>query len=138
MPDRTYLVVLLQLVALFIAQLLVNTAYADEEAIEYVQIEPTIVTNYLRKSPKKTGFIQLKAQLIVKEKFAAEKLEKHMPLVQDYIIEYLNFSEENFIKDVSKRKELRAALTLGIQELLTEQIGEPLVEEFVITQFMWN
>ena len=140
MQPKTKLSVLMQLTALFIAQLLMNPAYGEGEdgLIEFVPIEPIIITNYLKKSPKQTGYIQLKAQLIVKETLGVEKLAKHMPLVRDYVVEYLNFTEEDFIKDVSKRKELRNALTLGIQKLLTEQVGEPLVEEFVITQFMWN
>lgn len=138
MQHKTKLSLFIQLTTLFIAQLLMNPVYGEEELLEFVPIEPIIITNYLKKSSKKPGFIQLKAQLIVKEKLSVEKLEKHMPLVRDYIVEYLNFSKEDFIKDVSKRKELRTALTVGIQELLTEQIGEPLVEEFVITQFMWN
>lgn len=139
MQDRTKYIVLFQLASLFMTQLLIGLTYAEEnETIEYVQIEPIIITNYLKKSPKKTGFIQLKAQLIVKGKLNAEKLHTNIPLVRDYIVEYLNFSEESFIKDVSRRKELRTALTIGIQDLLTEHVGEPLVEEFVITQFMWN
>ena len=138
MQHRAKLTVLVQLSTLFIVQLLMNPAYGENGLVKFVPIEPIIITNYLKKSPKKTGFIQLKAQLIVKETLDAEKLEKHMPLVRDYIVEYLNFSKEDFIKDVSKRKELRAALTLGLQKLLTEEAGEPLVEEFVITQFMWN
>ena len=138
MQVKTNKVVLLQIGLVFLSSLLINMAFAEEEIIEYVQIEPIIITNYLKKSSKKTGFIQLKAQLIVKNEALVEKLEKHMPLVRDYIVEYLNFSEESFIKDVSKRKDLRAALTIGIQELLTEHVGEPLVDELVITQFMWN
>ena len=138
MHQSTKVTILLKVAILFIFQIMTLQTYSDDEIIEYVQIEPIIVTNYLKISSKKTGFIQLKAQLIVKDKLTVDKLEKHMPLVRDYIVEYLNFSEEKFIKDVSKRKELRAALTTGIQELLTEQIGESLVEELVITQFMWN
>lgn len=113
---------------------------ADESSkeIEYVQIQPVIVTNYLKKSAKKPGFIQMSAQLSVKEKKSVDLLNKHMPLVREYIIDFLSFTEESVIKDASKRNQLRLSMTSGIQKLLTKQIGQPLIEELVITHFMWD
>jgi len=121
--------------------IVVTTGLVAEEAteeIEYVQIQPIIVTNYLKKSAKKPGFVQMSAQLSVKDKLSVDKLNKHMPLIREYIVDFLSFTEEQTIKDASKRNQLRASMTKGIQKLLTEQIGQPLIEELVITHFMWD
>ena len=113
---------------------------AEEELmeLEYIPIEPVIVTNYQKKSMKKPGFIQLKAQLSVRGKESADVLLAHMPLARDYIIDFLSFTNEEVIKDASQRNQLRLSLTEGLQEMFTEQLGAPLVEELVITHFMWD
>lgn len=127
---------LLLLIALFNT---VGLCAADEKVeFEYIQIEPIIVTNYQKKSSKKPGFVQIKAQLTVTGKESVAKLIIHMPLVRDFIIEFLSFTDEKIIKDVTKRKELRATLTTGIKDMLTKEVGEPLIEELIITHFMWD
>ncbi|MCP4271671.1 MAG: hypothetical protein GY781_06850 [Gammaproteobacteria bacterium] len=113
---------------------------ADEELaeIEYVSIDPVIVTNYLKKRSKKPGFVQMKAQLSVRGKESADLVMMHMPLIRDYIVEYLSFTQEKEIKDISSRNKIRAGLSSGIQKVLTDNTGAPLVEELVITHFMWD
>ena len=127
---------LLILIALLnMAELL---AAEEQVEFEYIQIEPIIVTNYQKKSSKKPGFVQIKAQLTVKGSTSVTKLLTHMPLVRDFIIEFLSFTDEKIIKDVTKRTELRASLTTGIKDMLTKEVGEPLIEELIITHFMWD
>ncbi len=113
---------------------------ADEELaeIEYVSIDPVIVTNYLKKRSKKPGFVQMKAQLSVRGKESVDLVMMHMPLIRDYIVEYLSFTQEKEIKDISSRNKIRAGLSSGIQKVLTDNTGAPLVEELVITHFMWD
>ena len=106
--------------------------------IEYVSIEPVIVTNYLKKPSKKPGFVQLKAQLVVRSKESVDLVMMHMPLIRDYIVEFLGFTEEKVIKDVSSRNRMRLAMTTGIQKLLTDNAGAPLIEDLVFTHFMWD
>ncbi len=128
--------------ALFSLLMLLSTSIpllaAEDSNTEYVSIDPIIVTNYKSKSKKKLGFIQLSAQLTVSNSEKATKLNTHMPLVRDYIVEFLNFSDEQLIKDVTKRKTFRKDLAKGIQKMLTEEIGEPLIDELIITRYMWN
>lgn len=129
-----------KIIILLIFILSLNDIFAGEAStdLEYIRIDPVIVTNYQKKSLKKPGFIQIQAQLTVKDKISADKLEKHMPLVRDFIIDFLSFTDEKIIKDVRKRKQLRISMTKGIQKTLTKHVGEPLIEELVITHFMWN
>ena len=116
------------------------TVKAEKELadIEYVSIEPVIVTNYLKKPSKKLGYVQLKAQLVVRSKESVDLVMMHMPLIRDYIVEFLGFTEEKVIKDVSSRNRMRLAMTTGIQKLLTDNAGAPLIEDLVFTHFMWD
>ncbi|MCP3674182.1 MAG: hypothetical protein GY829_06890 [Gammaproteobacteria bacterium] len=126
------------LLVLFSLSSLVFLAEDELPALEYIPIEPVIVTNYQKKSMKKPGFIQLKAQLSVRGKESADVIVAHMPLIRDHIIDFLSFTNEKTIKDASHRNQLRESLTKGIQDMLTEQLGAPLVEELIITHFMWD
>jgi len=132
--------VLLQLILLIILYLTTLSSSAEEDLadLEYVAIEPVIVTNYQKKSAKKPGFIQIKAQLSVRGTKSAELLSNHMPLIRAYIIDFLSFTDEKLIKDSSKRTQLRLSITKGLKTMLTEQVGQPLIEELVITHFMWD
>ena len=55
--------------ALFAAQ--------GEADVRYIEIDPVIVTNYLRAKGKKPGFVQLQAQITVRGKAAEDMIEKH-------------------------------------------------------------
>ena len=111
---------------------------ANDEPIEYVPIEPVIVTNYLKKSPRKPGFIQVKAQVATRGTKSVELVTNHMPLIRDFIVEYLSFTTEALIKNPAQRNFLKEEITSGLQEMLTEQVGEPLVENIVFIHFMWD
>ena len=126
---------ILMLFGLFTVTVKAEKELAD---IEYVSIEPVIVTNYLKKRSKKPGFVQLKAQLVVRSKESVDLVMMHMPLIRDYIVEFLGFTEEKVIKDVSSRNRMRLAMTTGIQKLLTDNAGAPLIEDLVFTHFMWD
>jgi len=132
--------ILLQLFIIILFHLFSIKTFAKKDATDtsYISIEPVIITNYLRKSARKPGFIQMKAQLSVTGKEAAKLVSFHMPLIKDYIIEFLSFTSEKTIKDISKRSQLRASMSTGIQELLIEHTGAPQIEELVITHFMWD
>ena len=106
--------------------------------ISYVEIDPVIVTNFLRPKGKKPGFVQLQAQITVHSTVAADAVEKHMPLIRDTIIEFLSFTEEEVIKDVTKRRQLREQLAAKIKQTLKKVLGNAYAEDLVITHFMWG
>ena len=106
--------------------------------ISYVEIDPVIVTNFLRAKGKKPGFVQLQAQITTHSTVAHDTIAKHMPLIRDTIIDFLSFTEEATIKDVSKRKQLRESLTKKVKDKLNEVLGNPYAEDLVITHFMWG
>ena len=82
--------------------------------------------------------MQLQAQITVHSAVASDAIEKHMPLIRHTIIEFLSFTEEEIIKDVSKRKQLREDLKKTIVDTLEEVLGNNYAEDLVITHFMWG
>ena len=113
-------------------------AAEDEGVVSYVEIDPVIVTNYLRAKGKKPGFVQLQAQITVRGKAAEDMIEKHIPLIRAVMIEYLSFTDEATIKDLSKRTMIREALLQEIKTALTDIAGDSYAENLVITHFIWG
>ena len=124
------------------ACLFVSSAVAGEEEAPletiYIEIDPIIVTNFLRAKGKKPGFVQLQATISVAGKEASDTVEKHLPLIRDTIIDFLSFTEEAVIKDISKRQEIRNSLTEQVNSRLEEVLGQPYATQLVITHFMWG
>ncbi len=129
-----------QLFIFILCSILSSQLLGEEELvdIEYISIDPVIVTNYLKEHSKKPGFVQMKAELSVRGKESVDLVMMHMPLIRDYIVEYLSFTQEKVIKDISSRNKIRAAMSSGIQKVLTDTTGAPLVDDLVITHFMWD
>ncbi len=111
---------------------------ANRDGIRYVEIEPIIVTNYLRPKGKKPGFVQVQAQLTAEGKSASDIIEDHMPLIRAVMIEYLSFTEEATIKDLNKRIEIRDALLEEIKLALTDVVGENYADSLVFTHFIYD
>jgi flagellar FliL protein len=117
----------------------ISVVAAEENSeTNFVDVNPVIITNFLRAKGKKPGFVQVQAYIGVTGKDATATVEKHMPLIRDTIIEFLSFTEEAVIKDVSKRQELRQAMFDKINSRLKEVVGHPYAEELVFTHFMWG
>ena len=115
-----------------------NPLRAEESGSEiaYIEVEPVIITNYLRAKGKKPGFVQLQTQIAVHGTEAANAVEKHLPLIRDTIIDFLSFTDEATIKDVSKRAEFRNALKAAVNQVLEKHLGYPYAEDLVITHYM--
>ena len=113
-------------------------AEEGDKVVSYVEIDPVIVTNFLREPGKKPGFVQLQAQITVHSTVASDAVEKHMPLIRDTIIDFLSFTKEEIIKDVTKRKQLREQLKKEISNTLEKVLGNNYAEDLVITHFMWG
>ena len=115
-----------------------SSAGETDSTISYVEIDPVIVTNFLRAKGKKPGFVQLQAQITVSSAVAYDAVDNNMPLIRDTIVEFLSFTDEATIKDISQRKKLRENLNNKIKEALKKVLGSSYAEDLIITHFMWG
>ena len=109
MKDFIKVSAVLQILVLSLCIVNSPPAFSEEKAkeLEYIRIDPVIITNYHKKTSKKPGFIQMAAQLSVTNKASVDLVNQHMPLIRDFIIEFLSFTDEQTIKDVKQRNQLR-------------------------------
>lgn len=130
----------LRLFLLIFLTLSFNPVSAAEEPLEiaYIEIYPIIVTNYQRTKSRKPGFVQVEAEIAVYGPVALEVVEKHLPLVRDTIIEFIGFTDEAIIKDISQRNQLRLDMKKRINSVLEKHTGYAYADDVLITKFMWE
>ena len=120
---------------------LTPTYLAEEEVLEeteYVEINPVIITNIGNPAARKLSYVQVQAQLMVRGKTAVQQVELHMPLIRDFLLEFLGFSEAELITDVTRRSEMRQKAVEGINKILTENAGQAFVDDLLITHMLWR
>ena len=121
---------------LFFACLLVipTTKAAD---YVYYGFEPAIVTNYVAVK-KKMGYVRLTVELMIEGPGNFEVVEHHSPLLRDAIITIIGQQSEEKVKSIRGRSEIQRLCELKVQNLLTQETGQPLVKKLLFTQWLDN
>ncbi len=103
---------------------------------QFVTLEPYVITNYVKPTGR-LGFVNAEVVLVVLGAEDQAALEENLPLVEDYVTQVLSAAPEETLRDVKKRNgELRQSVLSGLQKLLAEEVGRPLVQDVLFTKFL--
>ncbi|MFT6987358.1 MAG: flagellar FliL protein [Psychromonas sp.] len=121
-----------------------TTLFADEEVTEeikddyqYFLIEPDIITNYI-KPGKRIGFVRVTVELMVISKANYAVLENHEPLIRDKIITIFGEQNEDMVKSVTDRDNIRQRCLVEINDLLYAETGTKPVEALLFTKYLYQ
>ena len=92
----------------------------------YFEIATPFVVNLADKGG--IAFLQVNAQLKVKNEEIKQHLHSHMPAIQHTVMMVLSEQTSNSIGSVDGKQQLREKTLKEIQSLLTEKIGNPAIE----------
>ncbi len=81
-------------------------------------------------------FLQVNAQFKVPSEELKPHLTTHMPAIQHTMMLVLSQQTTKDIKTVAGKEKLRATALKAIQDLLKEQVGDPIIEEVYFTGFI--
>lgn len=119
----------------FVCLLAIPTTKAADYV--YYGFEPAIVTNYVAVK-KKMGYVRLTVELMIEGPNNFEVVEHHSPLLRDAIITIIGQQTEEKIKSIRGRSEIQRLCELKVQNLLTQETGQPLVKKLLFTQWLDN
>ncbi|MFA0125498.1 flagellar basal body-associated protein FliL, partial [Vibrio sp. 10N.261.48.A2] len=88
------------------------SSFAEEESgpkLAYFTLEPDLTTNFYTKG-KNLGYIQVRLDIMVANSDDLAAIEHHQPLIRDAVIELLGKQNEETIKSLSGREDLRKSL----------------------------
>ncbi|MCL1039511.1 flagellar basal body-associated protein FliL [Shewanella corallii] len=121
--------------------LLAGNARANEAQPQaeyaYYGFEPEIVTNYIS-NRKKLGFVRVSVELMVKSPDDLLMMEHHDPLLRSAIVEILGNQQEEQIKSMTGREDIRRECYDTVNQLLKQETGEARVVNLLFTRYLYD
>ena len=112
---------------------------ADEEAMEmqpsYVSLGKPMVLN-LSSNGKRLSFLQVSADVLVKDDNAKEVVEIHVPAIRHKLIVLLSEQLATDMKSPVKREEIRKQATSEIRDMIGQMASNQDIEEVLFSQFL--
>lgn len=125
---------------LAIALLFSASSFAEEESepkLAYFTLEPDLTTNFYTKG-KKLGYIQVRLDIMVTNSKDLATIEHHQPLIRDAVIELLGKQNEETIKSLSGREDLRKTLVEHLNKILLPETGKTLIADLLFTKYLYQ
>lgn len=114
---------------------------ADDETVVvektpgYVSLGDAMVLN-LSNDSRRLTFLQLKADVLVKDDRAREIVEKHIPAIRHQLILLLSEQSALDMKTPSKRELVRQQATQQIRDIIEQVSGNKDIEEVLFSSFL--
>ncbi|CAH6824812.1 Flagellar biosynthesis protein fliL [Vibrio chagasii] len=116
------------------------SSFAEEESepkLAYFTLEPDLTTNFYTKG-KKLGYIQVRLDIMVANSKDLATIEHHQPLIRDAVIELLGKQNEETIKSLSGREDLRKTLVEHLNKILLPETGKNLIADLLFTKYLYQ
>ncbi|WP_165309995.1 flagellar basal body-associated protein FliL [Vibrio ziniensis] len=116
-----------------------NLVSAEEEApkLAYFTLEPDVTTNFYTKG-KKLGYIQVRIDVMVSNSADLPLIEKHQPLIRDAVVELLGKQNEDVIKSLAGREDLRKTLVEQLNNTLLPETGRTIIADLLFTKYLYQ
>ncbi|MBR9729302.1 flagellar basal body-associated protein FliL [Shewanella intestini] len=114
-----------------------HVAAEDKKDYAYYGFEPDIVTNYIS-NRKKLGFVKISVELMVNDPTDLVALEHHDPLLRSAIVEILGNQEEDKVKSLSGREEIRRECFEMVNRLMQQETGKETVVNLLFTKYLYD
>ena len=127
-------------IILAITLLFSASSFAEEELapkLAYFTLEPDLTTNFYTKG-KKLGYIQVRLDIMVANSKDLATIEHHQPLIRDAVIELLGKQNEETIKSLSGREDLRKTLVEHLNKILLPETGKTLIADLLFTKYLYQ
>lgn len=100
----------------------------------YYDFKPPFIVNFQVKGRRR--FVQVALSVLTRNETVVKALEQHMPLIRNNLL--MTFSAQDFetLRTPEGKEALRQAVLEEIQKVLTEETGEPGVEQVLYTNFV--
>ncbi|MCE2572387.1 flagellar basal body-associated protein FliL [Motilimonas eburnea] len=128
------------LLCLFLLLFISAPSLAEEEkagGIAYYAFEPDIITNYI-KPGKRIGYVRVAVEFQLASASDLAVIEHHDPLLRDAMIEIFGRQDEQKIKSLTGREEIRDACLQQVNKLLVQEAGIKGVSNVIFTKYMYQ
>lgn len=119
-----------------------STANAQEEGEQagpmyaYIALDPDIVTNYAGDNSKKLGYLRITVELMLDNPMYIQDIEHHMPLLRATAIEVIGAQNEQQVKSLTGREEMRRSILKNFRDIMTKETGNEIVKDIIFTKYL--
>ena len=106
---------------------------AQQPAI-YFDFKPPFVVNYQWKNRQR--YVQLSISMMTRSDAVVESIQKHMPLVRNNLVMILGSQDFEMLRTPEGKETLRQSILEELQKIMTDEMGEPGVEQVLFTNFV--
>lgn len=102
----------------------------------YIALEPDIVTNYAGDNSKKLGYLRMTIEIMLDNPTFIVDVEHHMPLLRATAIEVVGAQNEQQVKSLTGREEMRRSILKNFRDLLVRETGNEIVKDIIFTKYL--
>ena len=100
----------------------------------YHALEPAFVVNFPGNS--KHRFLQLDLEVMARSEEAIAAVEQHSPMIRNNLLMLFGGTDSGDLRTREGKEKLRADVLAELQKILTDETGEPGVEQVFFTSFV--
>ena len=126
--------------------LFVPVVFAQEPAaaapaqpkVVYHGFDPDIVTNYVSESQKSLGYVRVTMELMIKDEKFLPMVEHHEPLILNAIVATFGKEQEDAVKSLTGREEIRMAILEKLQQAMKKEAGDKMIRDILFTKYLYQ
>lgn len=110
---------------------------ATEPALQpaiYFDFKPPFIVNYQWNGRQR--YVQVSLSVMTRKGAVVDALQKHMPLIRNNLLMTFSAQEFEMLRTPEGKEALRQLVLEELQKILTEEMGEPGVEQVLFTNFV--
>ncbi len=100
----------------------------------YFEFKPPFIVNYQVNGRQR--YVQVSLSVMSRKQPALDAIQKHMPLIRNNLVMMLSAQDFEVLRTPEGKEALRQAALEDIQKILTEETGEPGIEQVLFTNFV--
>lgn len=106
--------------------------------IVYFGFDPDIVTNYVTTGQKSIGYVRVTMELMIKDEKYLPLVEHHEPMILNAIVSVFGKENEDTIKSLTGREEIRIKILNKLNELMKKETGVAVVQDVLFTKYLYQ
>ncbi len=114
------------------------TTAQPQEAVKlpalYQPLEPAFTVNYAHGGRQR--YMQANVVLMGRQPEAMAALADHLPLIRNRLVMLFSSAEFESLMTAEGKEALRTQATLAVQELMEQELGEPVIESVLFTNLV--
>lgn len=136
--NKTFLSILFLLFAPVLSAQDAAPAKQAKPKIVYYGFDPDIVTNFVSTNAKSLGYVRVTMELMIKDEKYLPIIEHNEPMILDAIIGVFGKEQENAIKSLTGREEIRIKILNRLNELMKKETGNEMIQDVLFTKYLYQ